>query len=63
VHPSGREGEVTTPEKALVYQALKEAASYTRVEVRKKEYLALAAKMKKEREEGTYDEKTNRDRR
>jgi hypothetical protein len=37
-------------EYALVYQALREAASATRVEVRRVAYLALAKKMKEERD-------------
>ena len=38
--------EPNVAEMALIYQALHEAASYTRIQIRKTEYLKLAAKMK-----------------
>lgn len=41
---------MTAAEQALIYQALREAASATRIEVRKKAYLELAKKMKEERD-------------
>ena len=43
---------MTIAEKALVYQALREAASYTRVVPRKLMYLELAKKMRDEYVDG-----------
>jgi hypothetical protein len=37
---------VTEAEKVLIIQALREAASYTRLATRKREYLLLAAKLR-----------------
>ena len=41
---------MTVAEYGLIYQALGEAASYTRSEVRKRAYLDLRKKMKEERD-------------
>ena len=42
---------MTAVERALIIQALREAASYTRVVTRKKVYLELVAKMKVDEKE------------
>ena len=47
-------------DEALVYLALREAASYTRIEVRKKAYLELAERLRRERLE--TNEQKRRDR-
>jgi hypothetical protein len=52
-------GRVTAAEKALVYQALREAASVTRVAVRRQAYLDLAKKMKEERDAVSGDNSGN----
>jgi hypothetical protein len=50
------EMEFTVPERALIYQALREAASACRVEVRKKAYFDLARKMRLDREQSEVTE-------